>query len=575
MNEVPDAIDQLAKRLKALEHRVEELEQSDASERPRTTPQASAPAGTLEVILDAGKPLAQGASLLSALGKAMLGIAGAYLLRAAAEAGIAPKMLMATLGIVYAILWLVLAARQPSEARLARTVYAVNSAVILGPMLWELALRFEVLPATAIAAALLAYEFVAFFSSSKPHRTFVLQAANTAVAGLALALAIATHQTLPFVVVLVIGTALCEYRMAVGRGRCVRVVVALAADLAALLLIYIYSTPQNTRIDYPILGTASLLVPIALLFLIFATAVTFSSVLKGQELTIFLSVQVTVAFLLAAASLVAFGPQSAKALLGATCLAFAAASYAATFRLFNQGAPWRNRAVFSSWSGVLFLAGSILCFPGNWTTVWLCAGALLAVAAGVGLQKTFLVFHGTAYLFAAAALSGQLNYFAHSLFGASPGSPGWKIALLSACAAASYVTASRSRLDDWELQTLELSLGALSAAALVALLVEGLVAIASAEMVLARYQLASIRTLTLCFAALALVFCGARLQRCELSRLGYATVAITAVKLFVEDLRHGHLAYVAVSIFMFALTLIAASRLTLAWQGRETHTEVT
>ncbi len=547
--------------MEALERRVEELEQSHAPERPRAMPQAGAPAGTLEAILDSGNQITQSASLLSVLGKAMLGIAGAYLLRALAEASIAPRLPVAILGVVYAILWLVLAAREPAESRLARTVYAITPAVILGPMLWELALRFKVLGATATAAALLAYDVVAFVAASKPYRAILLQAANIAMAGLALALAIATHETLPFLAVLVMGTALCEYWMAIGRGSCARAIVALAADLAALLLIYIYSTPQNTRIDYPILGTASLLVPSFLLFLVFAVAVTFSSVMKGQEITVFGSVQVTIAFLLAAASLVEFGPAQARVLLGAICIAFAAACYVATFRLFNQGAVWRNRAVFSTWSGALFLAGSFLCFPDTWTSIWLCAAALLAVAAGARSAMTFLVFHGTAYLLAAAVLSGLLNYFAQALFGAPPGAPGWKIVLVSASAAGCYLIASRSRLEEWETHALQLSLAALSATALVALLVEGLVAAVSAEMAPASHHMAFIRTLTLCVVALTLVFSGAHWQRRELSRLGYATVALAAVKLIVEDLRHGHLAYIAASIFLFALTLIAAPRL--------------
>jgi hypothetical protein len=36
------------------------------------------------------------------------------------------------------------------------------------------------------------------------------------------------------------------------------------------------------------------------------------------------------------------------------------------------------------------------------------------------------------------------------------------------------------------------------------------------------------------------------------------------VKLIAEDLRHGHLEYIAASIFLFALTLIAAPRLARA-----------
>jgi hypothetical protein len=80
-------------------------------------------------------------------------------------------------------------------------------------------------------------------------------------------------------------------------------------------------------------------------------------------------------------------------------------------------------------------------------------------------------------------------------------------------------------------------------------------------MVPAAHHLAFIRTFTLCAVSLALVFGGTRLRRPELSRLGYAGIVLAAVKLIVEDLRHGHLEYIAASIFLFALTLIAAPRL--------------
>jgi predicted tellurium resistance membrane protein TerC len=69
-----------------------------------------------------------------------------------------------------------------------------------------------------------------------------------------------------------------------------------------------------------------------------------------------------------------------------------------------------------------------------------------------------------------------------------------------------------------------------------------------------------IRTIVLCAAALALVYGGTRWQRRELRGLGYAALALVAVKLVAEDLRHGHLAYIAASIFLVAFTLIAAPR---------------
>jgi predicted tellurium resistance membrane protein TerC len=75
------------------------------------------------------------------------------------------------------------------------------------------------------------------------------------------------------------------------------------------------------------------------------------------------------------------------------------------------------------------------------------------------------------------------------------------------------------------------------------------------------HHLAFIRTLTICVAALALAFSGAHWRRVELTRIGYATLALVAAKLVLEDMRHGHLEFIAASIFLFAVTLIAVPRI--------------
>ena len=46
-----------------------------------------------------------------------------------------------------------------------------------------------------------------------------------------------------------------------------------------------------------------------------------------------------------------------------------------------------------------------------------------------------------------------------------------------------------------------------------------------------------------------------------MTRLAYVALAFVAVKLLFEDLRHGHMAFIAGSIFLFAVTLIAVPRL--------------
>jgi hypothetical protein len=428
-------------------------------------------------------------------------------------------------------------------------------------MLWELAIRFKVLPAAAIAVALAAYELTAFFLARKSQQAIVLQIGNGAVAVLGVSLAIATHETLPFFAVLILTAVLSEYRSASGAGPSARTVVALAADAAVWLLIYIYSSPQNTRGDYPALGTAALLAPGALLILLYASATAFKTIFKGQTIAVFDTAQTTIAFLLAAVALIVLGPASSKVIFGVICIALAGACYAATLTLLSRNAPLRNIAVFSTWSAVLLLAGSFLSLQEPWTAAWLCVAALIAVVAGARLKWVILVFHGTAFLFAAAIGSGLVEYLGHSLTGAPMGAPQWMIFPATASAALCYWAAGRDRSDIWERQALNLSLAAIAVASLTALLAQGITGVVALGMVPAAHHLAFIRTLTLCAVSLALVFGGARIGRIELSRLGYAGIALVAVKLIVEDLRHGHLEYIAASIFLFALTLIAAPRL--------------
>jgi predicted tellurium resistance membrane protein TerC len=94
-----------------------------------------------------------------------------------------------------------------------------------------------------------------------------------------------------------------------------------------------------------------------------------------------------------------------------------------------------------------------------------------------------------------------------------------------------------------------------------ALLVQGLMGLLALSVTPGAHHLAFIRTLTICIAALSLAFCGAHWRRMELTRLGYATLVLVAAKLVFEDLRHRHLEFIAASIFLFAVTLIAVPRI--------------
>jgi predicted tellurium resistance membrane protein TerC len=49
--------------------------------------------------------------------------------------------------------------------------------------------------------------------------------------------------------------------------------------------------------------------------------------------------------------------------------------------------------------------------------------------------------------------------------------------------------------------------------------------------------------------------------------LAYGALAFLAAKLLFEDLRHGHMEFIAASIFVFAITLIAVPRLVRMGKG--------
>src|SRR5579863_10296271 len=61
------------------------------------------------------------------LGRALLGLAGAYLLRALTESGTLPAAAGVAAGILYAILWLVWAARTPADERVEAALHSLTS----------------------------------------------------------------------------------------------------------------------------------------------------------------------------------------------------------------------------------------------------------------------------------------------------------------------------------------------------------------------------------------------------------------------------------------------------------------
>jgi len=574
MNDLPDTLAGLTARLEQLELRVEALEH------PAAAAIAVPPAGASLAALDltaagaepaavrpiaASEPFAGGAFPI--LGKALLGIAGAYVLRAVAESGSLPRGAVAAIAIVYAITWLVWAVRVPAEAWFASVTYACTSALILAPMLWELTLRFKVLSAPLAAAALGAFVCAGTLLAWKPNRTAVFWVVNATAAAVGVVLAIASHELEPFLVLLLLMALVGQVSGLLRREIGIRMVVAAAADLLLWVLVYIYTSAESTRTDYPDLGAFALCAPAIVLWMIFAVSVAIKAVVQRQPVSIFATLQTIVAFLLAAASLGYFGPSYAATLLGVVCLVLSTVAYAALFLFLDRDENRSNFRVFALWSVALFIAGASLGLSPFAGTVALGIAALIATGLGARWGRPLLDLHGILYLVAAAIASGLPAYDASALAGTLPTAPPLAVCLVSACAAICYGAGKSREGEAWYEQVFHLVSASLAIVAAAALLVHGLVGLAGLVLAPEAHHLAFIRTLITCVAALVLAYGGAHWRRMELTRLGYAALALVAAKLVFEDLRLGNLGFIAAALFLFAATLLSVPRISRMGQG--------
>jgi len=249
--DIASALEQFTRKLEELEHRVTALEDrrsrataSDAHsdlnlQRPRPPetwrgfPAIEAPSGAVPI-----------------LGKAVLGIAGAYLLRAIVEISSVPKLPVLLIAIAYAYFWLILAAKFHKASPFASATYGVTSALVLSPLLWESTLCFQVLSPALAAVWLVGFVVLALGMAWHENLQVFPWIAAAASVGTGIALIVATREVVPLTAALVAVGLAIEIAGVLGRGFSVRVVAALAADLGVWLLVYILASPEGVPEGY-------------------------------------------------------------------------------------------------------------------------------------------------------------------------------------------------------------------------------------------------------------------------------------------------------------------------------------
>lgn len=552
MNNLPECLEEILARLEKLELRVIALENRIDLGEPLGAPKSPGPAMMpirLPEVPEAG-------NLLPVLGRAMLGFAGAYALRALTASTPVLSWPASVVAIAYAFGWLAISAHTRITAAYAKGIYAATAAIILIPMLWELTVRFGLLapPATASALAAFSCFAVALTWRSRDESVLLITQATAAIA--AFALFLGTHAVLPFICALVIQFAVCEFAATRGRGTAVRPIVMLVVDLVVAALIFIYQGPASTREDYPLLGSPALIAPATLLFLVEAGGVVARTALLRRRISIVEIIQSMIAYGLAAGAFLAFSPHLAMLVLGSSTLILSAGCYTLAFALFRAMTPQRNFTVFATWAGVFFVIGILLTLPPVWSILCLVCASLVAASVALRHDHFTLEIHAGLFLLTAAFVSGLPHFVTASLTGSALPMLSWRVLVPSACTLAFYATLRRDASEGAPRLVLHFLVLLLSVSTATALLVQSELKVAALFLIPDIFHIAFLRTLAICAVGLALASAGRRWHRVELSSMAYVALVFEAAKLLFEDLRHGHLAFIAASFLVFAVALI-------------------
>lgn len=560
-------LEQMAARLQELERRVAVLEGHGETSDPgqMQTAEFSSPA------LQRPKPSATwrgfppvdvSGGAVPVLGKAIVGIAGAYLLRAVAEAGAIPKLPVLLVAIVYAGVWMVWAVRTHGTNRFASATYGITSALILAPLLWESTVRFQVIPPVFTAVVLVAFTMLALTLSWRAQLQSIPWVATLAVVSITLALIIATHDLVPLTAAMLAVAAITELAACLEHRLSLRPVPALAADFAVWLLVDVMTSAEGVPESYHPTS------PITVSFLCFGLLAVYGGSIwirgfaRRQRFSTFEIVQGIIAFALATFGILRATQGSAAAVLGILFLGLAAAFYWGALSYFADEPYTRNRRVSANWAAALLLAGTFLLLGVKVQVPFLCVAALAGAFLYSHTRKFSLGLHASFYLSAAMAVSPLPTYCRNALAGSLPSAPGWDVCIVAVAAGLCYLVGARTPEERSRRRWLWVIPAALAGFACAAIAVVAISDVVTRWADLTASRLSVVRTVVNCILALALGFAGRRWKHVELGWAAYAAVGFGTLKLLLEDLRFGNAASLVVSLLCYGSVLILLPRLT-------------
>lgn len=544
---------QLHQRLQDLERRVAALERR--SQLPTSPTTATVP-GT--------KPReearrATASSAIPVFGKAVLAIAGAYLLRAIAESRAAPHWVLLVAAIGYAGGWLVWAAKAHRQSRFSSVIFGVTAAFILAPLVWEGTVRFKELTPGFASAVLVGYVALSLALAWRERLEAIPWIATVTAVGTALLLLIATHAFGTLTVGLLAIALILETVAWSGRWPGLRGLSTLGADFAVVVLGIVMTAPDGVPGDYQPMSAGEINAICMALLAIYCGTLAVRGFAMLRRWTFGEVTRAAFAFALGTWASLRATRGSAATALGAISLVLAAACYWGVLSRFQVSDMRRNRRTCAIFAAGLMLASVFLVFRGSLRAMLL---SLLAVAAVLVFTRTgdlSLGIHSTFYLLAASIVSGLFGYAGKAVAGTVPVWPQWAFWSVSVAGLMTYIVGSRTRREG-KARALWLTPATIVGFAVAVLVLSTIAGLKLVD--LSPSRLSMVRTVVTSLLAIGFGYAGSRWNRLELAWLAYGAIGLGALKLVFEDLRFGNPGTLVVSLLFYGLILILLARVT-------------
>ena len=509
--------------------------------------------------------------LLPVLGAATLGLAGAYLLRAVAESGVLPPRLIFGAGTLYAVAWLLAAARPRAERRIVTILYSLTAAMILSPLVWEATARFHMISPGQAGLILVAFTLIGLAVSWRQNLVAVATLSILASIGTAGALLISTYDALPCTFVFLAIAAAVETCACLDRWLGERWLAAATADLSVLLATWLVTNPRGLPESYAPIPAAGLFAAQMALLVIYLASVISRTLLRGRTFTNFETVQCALAFLIGlggAIRLASEGSHLTPAVAGFALLC-GAACYAVAFKvLARQGLHGRNFYTYSTFGILLVLIGCRMLLDDQAAALAWSLLALACIGAGGFWGRFTLEVHGGIYLLLALLLSGALHQAATNLLGTGFGLESIPPALWAGAAVAGVgyllaVWSARSVDGGWNFHAFRVGM-----AAVVVWLVLGLCAGSLTGLYHGVFSLAAgdsycatLRTGAIVGVTLLLAYASSRFGFRDLAQLVYPLMILGGYRLLADDLHQDRKTALFLSLLLYGAALMALPRL--------------